>query len=60
MHEVFALAKTLRGGVPMATPVFDGAAREPNQSLLKRLLTNRKQVSNGCMMAVQVSVLTVL
>lgn len=24
-NEILALAKNLRGGVPMATPVFDGA-----------------------------------
>jgi DNA-directed RNA polymerase subunit beta len=33
--EVFALAKNLRGGVPIATPVFDGA----EESQIKQLLT---------------------
>jgi DNA-directed RNA polymerase subunit beta len=34
-EEVFALAKNLRGGVPIATPVFDGA----EESQIKQLLT---------------------
>ena len=33
--EVFSLAKNLREGVPMATPVFDGAAEESIKRLLK-------------------------
>ncbi len=34
-EEVLALAKNLRGGVPMATPVFDGASEEEIRSMLK-------------------------
>jgi DNA-directed RNA polymerase subunit beta len=33
--EVFELAKNLAGGVPMATPVFDGAAEESIKELLE-------------------------
>jgi len=33
--EVLALAKNLSGGVPMATPVFDGAQEESIKALLK-------------------------
>jgi DNA-directed RNA polymerase subunit beta len=33
--EVLALAANLRGGVPMATPVFDGAAEESIKELLQ-------------------------
>jgi DNA-directed RNA polymerase subunit beta len=33
--DVFALAKNLTGGVPMATPVFDGAAEESIKALLE-------------------------
>ncbi|GHC37467.1 DNA-directed RNA polymerase subunit beta [Aidingimonas halophila] len=33
--EVIALAKNLRGGVPMATPVFDGAKEHEIKHLLK-------------------------
>jgi DNA-directed RNA polymerase subunit beta len=33
-EEIFELAKNLRGGVPMATPVFDGAAEESIKQLL--------------------------
>ena len=32
--DVLALARNLRGGVPMATPVFDGAAEEHLKALL--------------------------
>ncbi|MEQ9462775.1 MAG: DNA-directed RNA polymerase subunit beta [Haliea sp.] len=32
--EILALANNLRGGVPMATPVFDGAAEESIKELL--------------------------
>lgn len=32
--EVMAMAENLRGGVPMATPVFDGAAEEEIKQLL--------------------------
>ncbi len=34
-EEVLELAKNLRGGVPMATPVFDGASEEEIKSMLK-------------------------
>ncbi|MAT92166.1 MAG: DNA-directed RNA polymerase subunit beta [Halioglobus sp.] len=34
-EEVLELAKNLSGGVPMATPVFDGAAEESIKELLK-------------------------
>lgn len=33
--EIFSLAKNLRGGVPMATPVFDGASEEEIKAMLK-------------------------
>ncbi len=33
--ELVAMAKNLRGGVPMATPVFDGATEEEIKSMLK-------------------------
>ncbi len=33
--EVVSLAKNLRGGVPMATPVFDGASEEEIKAMLK-------------------------
>jgi DNA-directed RNA polymerase subunit beta len=33
--EVYALAKNLSGGVPMATPVFDGAQEESIKALLE-------------------------
>jgi|TARA_R110001599_G_scaffold353696_1_gene595437 DNA-directed RNA polymerase subunit beta len=33
--EVFAMSKNLRGGVPIATPVFDGAHENEIKSLLK-------------------------
>ena len=33
--EVIALAKNLKGGVPMATPVFDGAKEHEIKHLLK-------------------------
>jgi DNA-directed RNA polymerase subunit beta len=33
--EIFGLAKQLRHGVPMATPVFDGASEEEIKGLLK-------------------------
>jgi D-hexose-6-phosphate mutarotase len=53
------LAKNLRGGVPIATPVFDGAFESEIKALLSAWRINRKQVNNGCMMAVRVSALTV-
>ena len=34
-EEIMELAKNLRGGVPMATPVFDGAHEEEVKSMLK-------------------------
>ena len=34
-EEIIELAKNLRGGVPMATPVFDGIKEEDIKSLLK-------------------------
>src|SRR5690606_15930265 len=34
-EEVLELAKNLRGGVPMATPVFDGAEEQEIKELLK-------------------------
>jgi DNA-directed RNA polymerase subunit beta len=34
-EEVIALAKNLSGGVPMATPVFDGATEEEIKNMLK-------------------------
>jgi DNA-directed RNA polymerase subunit beta len=33
--ELFSLAKNLRGGVPMATPVFDGASEEEIKTMLR-------------------------
>lgn len=33
--ELFALARNLRGGVPMATPVFDGASEAEIKSMLE-------------------------
>jgi DNA-directed RNA polymerase subunit beta len=33
--EITSLAKNLRGGVPMATPVFDGASEEEIKAMLK-------------------------
>jgi DNA-directed RNA polymerase subunit beta len=34
-EEIIALAKNLSGGVPMATPVFDGASEEEIKTMLK-------------------------
>jgi DNA-directed RNA polymerase subunit beta len=34
-EEILSLAKNLRGGVPMATPVFDGATEEEIKAMLK-------------------------
>lgn len=34
-NEILALAKNLRGGVPMATPVFDGAKEREIKAMLK-------------------------
>jgi len=34
-EELLTLAQNLRGGVPMATPVFDGAAEEEIKAMLK-------------------------
>ncbi len=34
-EEIAAMAENLRGGVPMATPVFDGATEEEIKSMLK-------------------------
>ncbi|MCG8428129.1 MAG: DNA-directed RNA polymerase subunit beta, partial [Chromatiales bacterium] len=34
-EEVLTLAKNLRGGVPMATPVFDGASEDEIKSMLE-------------------------
>ena len=34
-EEIFELAKNLKGGVPMATPVFDGANEEEIKAMLK-------------------------
>ncbi|MBT3260483.1 MAG: hypothetical protein HN366_29225, partial [Deltaproteobacteria bacterium] len=34
-EEIIELAKNLRGGVPMATPVFDGIKEQDIKSLLK-------------------------
>ncbi|MFX4681940.1 hypothetical protein ABTB34_21035, partial [Acinetobacter baumannii] len=41
--EVTALAQNLRGGVPIATPVFDGA----HESEIKALLKLARQNENG-------------
>jgi len=34
-EEIFTMSNNLRGGVPMATPVFDGAAETDIQAMLK-------------------------
>lgn len=52
--EVLRLAENLRKGMPIATPVFDGAKEAEIKELLK-LATCRPPVRSPCSMAVRVN-----
>jgi DNA-directed RNA polymerase beta subunit len=57
--EILALSGNLRAGVPLATPVFDGAEESQIKDLLE-LQTFLVLVKQYCLMVVQVNSLTVL
>ena len=57
--EILALSGNLRKGVPLATPVFDGAEESQIKELLELAGISHVLVKPYCMTDVQVSVLTV-